>query len=130
MWNLLKCQIKHADPPRNAHSKKTQTTKKFLIIRRISKKQLSYYSFKELIQILNKKWKIKTWRRHLTDRWIRRTKSSGEVSDPDDVKIQFFINDDTEIQPIIEKQNAWLNNVEKELIEKNQTKRAATYNHL
>ena len=64
-----------------------------------------------------------------TDRSIKRTKSSGDVtSDADDVKTESFFRDDSEIEPIVKKRrDSAFDSImlELKLVDENKTKRAA-----
>ena len=64
-----------------------------------------------------------------TDRMITRTRSIGDgTSDPDDVKSESFVSDDSEVEPVVKKQkDSALDSImlELKLMDENKTKRAA-----
>ena len=64
-----------------------------------------------------------------TDRLITRTKSTGDgTSDPDDVKSELFVSDDSEIEPVVKKRKDSAFDslmLELKLMDGNKTKRAA-----
>ena len=64
-----------------------------------------------------------------TDRLITRTKSTGDgTSDPDDVKSELFVSDDSEIEPVVKKRkDSAFDSImlELKLMDENKTKRAA-----
>ena len=64
-----------------------------------------------------------------TDRLITRTKSTGDgTSDPDDVKSELFVSDDSEIEPLVKKRkDSAFDSImlELKLMDENKTKRAA-----
>ena len=64
-----------------------------------------------------------------TDRLIKRTKSTGDgTSDPDDVKSELFVSDDSEIEPVVKKRkDSAFDSImlELKLMDENKTKRAA-----
>ena len=64
-----------------------------------------------------------------TDRRITRTRSTGDgTSDPDDVKSELFVSDDSEIEPVVKKRKVSAFDsimLELKLMDENKTKRAA-----
>ena len=63
-----------------------------------------------------------------TDRRITRTRSTGDgTSNPDDVKSELFVSDDSEIEPVVKKRkdSAFDSMLELKLMDENKTKRAA-----
>ena len=130
--SLLKSQIMHTDElvlnPRGCSYQKIQPRKKFLIIQYIDKKPLSYRYYKDLIQILSRAVEKKDADTS-TDRRITRTRSTGDgTSDPDDVKSELFVSDDSEIEPVVKKRkDSAFDSImlELKLMYENKTKRAA-----
>ena len=112
---------------------KTQSRMKSLIIQGISKKQLSYHGYEELITIwshtLSSKFKTQTLT--LID-WSREKKSvEDEISDLDNVTTEPFVIDNSEKEPILKKEGLriWLNvKTKKEWLKKKQEELAIILN--
>ena len=99
-----------------------------MIIQYINKKPLSYRYYKDLIRILSRAVEKKDADTS-TDRRITRTRSTGDgTSDPDDVKSELFVSDDSEIESVVKKRkDSAFDSImlELKLMDENKTKRAA-----
>ena len=88
--------------PRGCSYLKIQPRKEFLIFQYINKKPLSYRSYRSNPNFEQSSEKKDADTR--TDRRFTRTRSFGDgTSDPDDVKSESFVSDDSEIEPVVKK---------------------------